>query len=49
MEDAIFKLTHGILNALNDKEMVGGIFYSLEKAFDSVNHSLLIKIFHTMV
>ena len=42
-EDAIFKLTHEILNALNNKAMVGSIFFNLEKAFDSVNHSLLIN------
>jgi len=42
-EDAIFKLTHAILNALNSKTMVGCIFFDLAKAFDSVNHSLLIK------
>jgi len=42
MKDAIFKLTHEILNALNNKVMVGSIFYDLEKAFDSGNHSLLI-------
>jgi len=42
-EDAIFKLTHEVLNALNNRTMVGSIFCDLEKAFDSVNHSLLIK------
>jgi hypothetical protein len=42
-EDAIFRLTHEILNALNSKVMVGSIFFDLAKAFDSVNHSLLIK------
>jgi hypothetical protein len=26
-EDAVFKLTHEILNALNNKVMVGSIFY----------------------
>ena len=42
-EDAIFKLLHEILNALNNKEMVGSIFFDLAKAFDSVDHSILIK------
>ena len=41
--EAIFKLIYEVLNALNDKSMVGSIFFDLEKAFDSVNHSLLIK------
>jgi hypothetical protein len=42
-KEAIFKLTHEVLDALNSKTKVGGIFCDLEKAFDSVNHSLLIK------
>ena len=42
-EDAIFKLTHEVLKALNNRTMVGSIFCDLEKTFDSVNHSLLIK------
>jgi len=42
-EDTIFKLTHEILNALNSQTLVGSIFFDLAKAFDSVNHSLLIK------
>jgi hypothetical protein len=41
-DDAIFKLTYEILNALNNKVMVGSIFYDLEKAFVSLNHSILI-------
>jgi hypothetical protein len=41
-EDAIFKLTHKILSALNEKAKVCGIFCDLEKAFDAVNHSILI-------
>ena len=41
-EDAIFKLIHEILTALNNKVMVGGIFFDLAKAFDSANHVRLI-------
>ena len=41
-ENAVLKLTHEILNALK-KAMVGSIFFDLAKAFDSVNHLLLIK------
>jgi len=39
-EDAIFKLTNEILNALNNKTMAGSIFCNLEKVFSSVNHGL---------
>ena len=42
-EDAVFKLIHEILSALNNRVMVVSILYDLETAFDSVNHSLLIK------
>ena len=42
-EDAIFKPTHEIPSALNDKVTVGGIFFDLAKAFDSVNHVRLIN------
>ena len=42
-DEAIFKLIYEVLNALNHKSTVGTIFFDLEKAFDSVNHSLLIK------
>jgi hypothetical protein len=30
------KLTNEILNTLNNKLMVGGIFYDMEKAFDCI-------------
>jgi len=42
-EDAIFKLTNEILNALNNKTMAGSIFHDLEKAFDSVNYDILLS------
>jgi len=42
-EDVIFKLTNGKLNALNNKAMAGSIFCDLEKAFDSVNHDILLS------
>jgi hypothetical protein len=33
------------LNALNNKQTVGGIFFDLEKAFDCLNHgTLLLKL-----
>jgi hypothetical protein len=42
-EDAIFKITNEILNALNSKTMVGSIFCELEKAFNCVNHDILLS------
>jgi hypothetical protein len=42
-EDAIFKLTNGTLNAINNKTMAGSIFCDLEKAFNSVNHDILLS------
>ena len=42
-DDAIFRLTHKVLCALNANVKVCGILCDLEKAFDAVNHSILIK------
>jgi len=41
--DAIFKLINETVIALNDKIMVGAIFCDLEKAFNSINHNILIS------
>ena len=41
--DAIFKLINETQTALNEKIMVGAIFCDLEKAFDSINHDILIS------
>jgi hypothetical protein len=41
-ENAVYKLTNEVLNTLNNKQTVGGIFYDLTKAFDCVDHDILI-------
>jgi hypothetical protein len=42
-EDAIYKVTSEILNALNKKLYVGGIPCDLEKAFDCVDHEIMLS------
>jgi len=39
-DNALYKLTTEILNAMNNKLLLGGIFYNLEKAFDCVDHDI---------
>jgi hypothetical protein len=41
-DKASYKLIDEILNALNNRMMVGGIFCDLQKAFDCVNHNILL-------
>ena len=42
-ELAIFKLTNQILSHINNKSSVCGIFCNFTKAFDTVNHDILIS------
>jgi hypothetical protein len=41
-ETAIYQLTNKILKSLDNKEWVGGIFCDLSKAFDCVDHDILL-------
>jgi hypothetical protein len=43
LEDkAIYHLTNNILQALDNNQLVGGLFCDLSKAFDYVNHDILL-------
>jgi hypothetical protein len=42
-ENATYTLINAILNAMNNKLIIGGLFCDIEKAFDSVNHDILLS------
>jgi hypothetical protein len=42
-EQAIFSLVNSVLESLNNKQLVGRVFCNLQKAFDAVNHNILLK------
>ena len=41
-DNASYTLTHEVLSAMNNKHNVAGIFCDLSKAFDCVNHRILL-------
>jgi hypothetical protein len=47
IEKAVFTLTNNILNAINQQKQTGGIFCDLTKAFNCINHKILLsKLFY---
>ena len=43
LKKVIYKLFHEILNAINNKFVIGGILCDLEKASDCVNHNISLS------
>jgi hypothetical protein len=48
-EKASFKPTDEILKSINNKQLAGGIFCDLQKAFDCVSHDIQVTINHSFV
>ena len=42
-ENSSYILINEILTAINNKQMVGGIFFDLHKASDCINHAVLLE------
>jgi len=46
IDDAVFSLLNNIITLLDQRKHVGGIFCDLTKAFDCVNHKILLNKLH---
>ena len=49
MSAALLELTEEITSALDQKKCIIGVFIDLIKAFDTVDHNLLLKTLKLMV